>query len=480
MDRPAVATPSGMAGDSPSAAASRKGLSRGPTFFTVSRPSRRRRMAGILEPGDDASRFEVEARQAGLALPTARRLNPGLALAALAIVVAASLAVGYSTGWMNLNRPHPGPLSQLPGCSAGGIALEVATESGASAELATAWPSLASAFSAATGNCLSVSTAATSAGFAGLTGETLDALVGPELPGTSGAGSLSAETFAVPLLVSPVVVLVNTGDPLSQVQLSAAALAGAYLGTVTSWADPLITGDNPGLDSDLNVTVVHLDGPVEANAVFSTYLAQWNATFRATVVPGPNTSWPVGPGATSPSQVSSLVASTPGAIGYEPTDVCPSLPPGVECAAVQSGSDTFVAPTAGEVSAAADLEANSTAAVAGDWVNVTGVAPLNSTAYPMVETTYGILYRDLGTAYGPLLGLNASKWLIALLFWVASDTSDTAGNLATAHGYDPLPAAFALEAEETVLSVTYLGSWILLPPSSVLGESEGGGETGEF
>ena len=429
---------------------------------------------------DADERFAEEARAAGLSLPTARRLDLRLATVVIAVLVVGSLVVGYETNWLNLNRPPPNPLAALPGCSDGGISVSVETEAGASASLASAWPALASAFASATGNCLSVTAGASPSGLASLAGMTVDAVVGPVVPGPSNEASLAAATYDVPLLVSPLVVLANVGGSPAQLNLTSGALAGVYLGTVTSWSDPALTSANPGLHSDLAVTPVHLAGPSAADALFTTYLAERNGTFRSAIGSGANVTWPVGRTA-SASNVTAVVMSTPGAIGFEPTDVCPYLPMGVVCAAVQAGPETFADPTSSEVAAAADLEANSSSALAGGWANVSGVAPANSTVYPMVETTFAIVYRDLGTSYGPLLGLNQSKWLVALLFWVASDTAGAAGRLAETAGYSSLPGAMAIAAEETALNVTYLGNWILLPAGALQeGTSDGGNETGEF
>jgi len=83
-------------------------------------------MVGDFREGDDAARFAEEARAIGLELPPSRRLDPRLAVVAFAVIVAVSLTVGYSTNWMNFSRPRPDPLSDLPGCSVGGVTLSVA------------------------------------------------------------------------------------------------------------------------------------------------------------------------------------------------------------------------------------------------------------------------------------------------------------------------------------------------------------------
>ncbi len=432
---------------------------------------------------DDTARFAEEARAAGLALPSGGRFRTRTVVVAAVVIVALSLTVGYATGWMNLSRSRPSPLALLPGCPPGGITVEVSSEPDLPSSVANAWPSLTSGFSTYTGGCLSVYTLPSGAGFGTLTSLHTDAIVGPELPAPEGKTGLAADTEAVPLVVSPVVVVVNTAGLLPTLSLSASALAGAYLGSVVSWNASALTATNPGLTSDLNLSVVHLAGPSETNALFSTYLAEHDPAFSSSVGTGVNVTFPVGVVATSDAEVTSLVASTPGRVGYEAADVCPSLPAGLVCASLQAGSSSFVAPSRSTVAAAAALEANSSAAVEGNWANASGVAPWNSSVYPVVKTTYALMYRDLGTAYGPQLGLNASKWLVALFFWIASDTTGATSTVATTYGFVVLPTSLAVMAEEADLSVTYLGNWILQPPGAILEGSEGGesgGETGEF
>ncbi len=441
-------------------------------------------MSGELNDSEAGARFAAEARAAGLAVPTSRRFDPWLALGVAVLLALTALTVGYGTDWMNLSRSRAGPLTALPGCPPGGVQLSVGVEADLPGTLAATWPTLAAAFSGATGGCLTVLSTAVAAGFAGLTSHGLDAVVGPQVPAPEGPGSLGNETYDVPLFVTPIDVLVNDEGLPFELNLTANALAGAFLGNVTSWQDPLLTDSNPDLRSSLGVSVAYLQGPTAANAVLSGYLAQANTTFLSLVGTGANVSWPVGTPVANASEMVSWLAATPGGIGYVPGALCPFLPAHVTCAAVQTGGG-FASPSSGKVLAAADVESNSSAASKGDWANVTGVAPVGSAVYPMVETTYVVLYRDLGSTYGAAFGLNASKWLVGLFFWITSNTSGTAGALAATAGLYALPGAFATSAEESVLSVTYDGGWILLPPSSLQGESgesaaSESGETGEF
>ncbi len=435
-------------------------------------------MSSGTDASDALAAFQDDARAAGLALPTARRLSPSWAVVAAVVVVGVSLTVGYATNWFELNRPPANPLASLPSCPPGGVSLAVSTESVDAGGLAEAWPSVAQAFSQATGNCLTTASSATVNGFGSLSSRALDGLVGPELP----PSSLASQVLEVPLMVSPVVVLANLNGTGSAVTLSANALAGIYLGTVDSWSSPAITATNPRLASTLPITPVAIAGASSVNLPFSAYLSEWNSTFRDALGSGTNLSWPAPVDLTTADDVAAVVASVPGAVGYTSGLPCPAGG-AVVCASIQSGLGSFDLPTAATVIAAANVEGNSTGAASSNWSNVTGAAPTNATVYPMVENSYAVVYRDLGTAYGAALSYNESKWLIGLLFWVAADSYGTAGPLEEAAGYYPLPGAFALGAEEMTLTVTYLGGWILLPAGSLqegAGEGNEGGETGEF
>lgn len=433
-------------------------------------------MAASMSRDDVPSRFAEEARAAGLRLPEPRRFRLSWTLAILAVVVGASLGVGYTVGWLNPILPvHPTP--QLQGsqdCGSAAVPLVVDTESNQSSSLAPAWSSLASAFAAATGGCVDVSTSGSS--FGALASLSADGLVGPELPSAAAGVSLPSSTLSIPLLVSPVVVLVNLGPSVSALNLSAAALAGFYQGTLTSWNVDLVTAVNPGLHSSLGVTPLTLGGSTPTDRALCHYLSEWNSSFRSGVSCSSAVAWPAGRPVASPAALISTVAATPGALGFVPNAVCGSLPSGVLCAALQTGGSApaYSLPTATSVALAASQLANSSAAASSDWANVTGVALTNSSAYPMVELTYGVVYADLGTVYGPSLTLGQAKWLMTLLWWVTIDSGATASGF----GYFPLPPALVAPAETLLVKVAYQGASVLEPPGEENGES--GGETGEF
>lgn len=439
-----------------------------------------------LEAASDA--FAEEARSAGLVVPPPRKFGAEQAVVALGIsvlVLAAALGVGYAAGWLNPARSSSsGPVLAGPqDCGANGSAvpLVLADEPNASTGLDAAWAALADPFANLTGSCLSVEMHAT--GLDGLASLSVAGTIGPSIPEAGSLANLSSETYSVPLLASPLVVLYHLGGTTASLNLTADALAGIYLGTVRAWNDPSLTAWNPGLASDLPVTPFHLAGPSVANDLLSSYLSEENASFRTAVGSGVSPAWPVGPSASSPAEMLSQVAAMPGAIGYEPSNVCPSLPRSVGCAGLGSASASFTPATVASVLAALNSTSASTAAVGADWANVTGVTYGDPGAYPMVELTYASVYRDVAKAYGALLSPIQAKWLLTLLWWVASLETTT---WATEHvvpsvlsdGYVPVPTSMEGMAQNTLALVTYNGTSILFPNGEEGGES--GNDTGEF
>jgi phosphate transport system substrate-binding protein len=397
-------------------------------------------------------------------------LNLAWATAITIAIVLGSVTIGYEAGWFNPSRPVPvGPsLAGPQDCNGTPVDLSFGVDSADSGVLASGWSQLGAAFSNATGGCVRTTESSNSSEFDALAAHQVDSVVGPQLPSLDDPPNVQGSTFDLPLFEAPLDILYNAPGLTGPLNLTAAALAGAYLGLVRSWSDPTLTEWNPGLDSRLNLSVVYLQGPSESNLLFTTYLAQYNASFARELGAAGSVNWPVGQPADSLAQMVERVENTPGSIGYAPAFDCPASPTSIGCARVATGDATFLAPTGSAVLRAANLLANSTAARTGDWQNLTGVAPTGSAGYPMIQFTYAIVFRDLGVSYGPALGVEPAKWLVTMLWWVAADS----GALSAPSGSSALPAGLASIAEETLQKVTYDGA-------SILGGGEEGGENGD-
>lgn len=99
--------------------------------------------------------------------------------------------------------------------------------------------------------------------------------------------------------------------------LSGAALAGIYLGRITSWSDPTLQKLNPTLKLPaLPITVIHRSDGSGTTFVWTDYLSKSSKEWADGIGSGIAVDWPVGVGARGNEGVASNVAQLSGAIGY--------------------------------------------------------------------------------------------------------------------------------------------------------------------
>jgi phosphate transport system substrate-binding protein len=120
----------------------------------------------------------------------------------------------------------------------------------------------------------------------------------------------------VPESAGPVCITYNLPELKTPLKLSAATLAGIYLGKITSWQDPAVRKDNAGVTLPKHTIIVahRSDGSGTTN-IFTTYLAKVSPDW-AKVGKGVSVSWPVGLGGKGSEGVTGIVKQTPGTIGY--------------------------------------------------------------------------------------------------------------------------------------------------------------------
>ena len=128
----------------------------------------------------------------------------------------------------------------------------------------------------------------------------------------------SNNLLQVPTVMGAVVAIVNVpGVENNQLHLSPAVLAGIYLGKITSWNDPAIVKDNPGLNlPKLTIAPIFRADGSGTTFVWTSYLSKVSTDWQNSV--GANTSikWPTGNGAKGNDGVSAVVKQVKGAIGY--------------------------------------------------------------------------------------------------------------------------------------------------------------------
>jgi phosphate transport system substrate-binding protein len=131
----------------------------------------------------------------------------------------------------------------------------------------------------------------------------------------AAAKTCGGPAIEVPVYVSPIAIVYNLSG-VTKLQLTPQTLTKIFTGKITTWNDPAIAADNPGVSlPGTTITTVHRSDGSGTTANFTDYLDKVD---RADYTAGPTDTWPfkAGEGADGTSGVISTVTSGNGTIGY--------------------------------------------------------------------------------------------------------------------------------------------------------------------
>ena len=247
----------------------------------------------------------------------------------------------------------------------------------------------------------------------------------------------------IPESAGPVCITYNLPGLQNPIQLSAEALSGIFLGKITSWQDPILKQDNPGVNlPSTKILVVHRsDGSGTTNA-FTTYLAAVSPEWQSKVGKGNAVNWPVGLGGKGSEGVTGQIRQSPGAIGY--VELTYAQQNHLPIASVRNLAGKYVPPSTSSTTAAI---AAFTDQLSKDprtpIVNAPASAP---DAYPISTLTFLLIPKD-----GPDKAKRSA--LKSFIQYVITDGQTAAGNL----NYAPLPDAIKQGNQQTINQMTAAG-----------------------
>lgn len=127
----------------------------------------------------------------------------------------------------------------------------------------------------------------------------------------------SFKIIQFPTVLGAVVPTYNIPGVTAVLKFTPQALADIYLGKVTKWNDPEITGPNPGVNLPSNdIVVVHRSDGSGTTFVWTDYLSKVSPEWKGRVGSNTSVNWPVGLGGKGNPGVSGIVQQTPNSIGY--------------------------------------------------------------------------------------------------------------------------------------------------------------------
>ena len=242
----------------------------------------------------------------------------------------------------------------------------------------------------------------------------------------------------IPMVAGAVVLAYNLPDLKQPLQLTPAALAGIFRGTVKTWNDPAIRAANPGvsLPAQAVLPVHRSDGSGTSN-IFTTYLSAVSPEWKTAVGANTSVAWPAGVGAKGNEGVAGQVKQAAGSIGY--VELAYAKQNNLTVARLQNASGAFVEPTLASTTAAIQASAQALAAdVRTPTVNASG-----PDAYPIAALTFILVYQDQPDAA-------KGKAIADFLHWAVHEGQ----NEVEALQYARLPEEIVRVDEETIGRIT--------------------------
>ena len=239
----------------------------------------------------------------------------------------------------------------------------------------------------------------------------------------------------LPTVLGAVIPVLNVPG-VTDLRFSGDVLADIYLGKISSWSDPRIAKDNPGVKlPDQKIIVVHRSDGSGTSFIFTDYLSKVSKDWADGPGKGTSPSWPAGVGGKGNEGVAGLVRQLPGAIGY--VELIYALQNHIAFGEVKNASGNWVrASIPGVTAAAASIKQ-----MPADYrVSITN-AP-GADAYPISSFTYLLI---------PTQGANADnrKILKDMLSWIVKSGEGEVAALS----YAPLPESVAQKELETIYNL---------------------------
>jgi phosphate transport system substrate-binding protein len=253
----------------------------------------------------------------------------------------------------------------------------------------------------------------------------------------------------IPTVFGAIVMAYNVQGVTKPLNFSPEVVGKIYTGQITKWNDPAIAADNAGLTlPDQAVTVVHRsDGSGTTNA-FTSWMCEVSADWKAKVNPcnGKEVTWPVGLGGKGNAGVTSIITTTPGAVGY--IELAYAIQNSVPFGNVRNSSGTFITPSLASVAAAAKFDTIPDSLTFKAWN--TSVAD----GYPLTTATWLLIYQQQDKVNQ---NEQQDEAIVHFLIWAL----DKGGAAANKLGYATLPDALRQAALERIATITYNGTPIV-------------------
>jgi phosphate transport system substrate-binding protein len=211
-----------------------------------------------------------------------------------------------------------------------------------------------------------------------------------------------------PTVLGAAVPTYNIPGVTAELNFTPEALAGIYLGKITKWNDPAITGANSGINLPGNdIVVVHRSDGSGTSYIWTDYLSKVSDEWKTKVGKNTSLNWPTGLGGNKNEGVAGLVKQTPNSVGY--VELIYAIQNKMPYGKVKNSSGQFVKADLASVTEAAAGAAKS---MPDDFrVSITN-AP-GKTAYPISSFTWLLIPSKFSDAAKRDAIKSFVKWMLA-------------------------------------------------------------------
>ena len=218
-------------------------------------------------------------------------------------------------------------------------------------------------------------------------------------------GSKVGAIIHVPVVMGADVPAYNVPGVTQELKFTPEALAGIFLGKITSWNDPAIQKANPDVKlPNQNINVVHRSDGSGTTYIWTDYLSKISPEWKGGPGTGASVKWPVGIGGKGNEGVAGTIRSVDGAIGY--VELIYALQNKITYGSVRNSSGNFIKASVDSVTAAA----GSLQVPADLRYSLTN--PPGKDAYPISGTTWLLIpIKPKDAAKGKIV-VDFAKWIL--------------------------------------------------------------------
>ena len=249
-------------------------------------------------------------------------------------------------------------------------------------------------------------------------------------------GQAKVKILHVPTVLGAVVPAYNIPGITAEVKFTPEALAGIFLGKITSWNDKVLTAANPGVNfPNQPIVVIHRSDGSGTSYIFTDYLSKVSADWKNGPGKGTSVKWPVGLGGKGNEGVAGMIRQMEGSIGY--VELIYALQNKITYGSMKNPAGEFVKASLESVTTAAASVKSMPADFRVSITNAPGKG-----AYPISSFTWLLIPTK---SQDP----NKGKILTDLLNWCETDGQKLAADLS----YAPLPDTVVAKVKEAIKQV---------------------------